>query len=102
MHTARSLTVSRSIVIVCPLGAVCAYYIKGPCLLVRHRKRLFTWLNKVTHCFSFGGSRQSLKVLEVKCIPGDPAITVLYIRLLIYAGLSLFIKVGLMYIWLYA
>ena len=31
-------------------------------------------LNKVTLCFCFGGSRQSLKVREVKCVPGDPAI----------------------------
>ena len=62
-------------VIVCPLGAVWAYYIKVPYLLVRHHKRLYTRLNKVTLCFSFGGSRQSLKVCEVKCIPGDPAIT---------------------------
>ena len=43
-------------------------------LLVRHHKRLCTWLNKVTLCFCFGGSRQSLKVREVKCIPADPAI----------------------------
>ena len=42
---------------------------------MRHRKRIYTWLNKVTLCFSFGGSRQSLKVREVKCVPGDPAIT---------------------------
>ena len=33
------------------------------------------WLNKVTLCFCFGGSCQSLKVRKVKCIPGDPAIT---------------------------
>ena len=26
-------------------------------------------------CFCFGGSRQSLKVHEVKCVPGDPTIT---------------------------
>ena len=26
-------------------------------------------------CFCFGGSHQGLKVREVKCIPGDPAIT---------------------------
>ena len=62
-------------VIVCPLGAVWAYYIQVPYLLVRHCKRLYTRLNKVTLCFSFGGSRQSLKVHEVKCIPRDPAIT---------------------------
>ena len=43
-------------------------------LLVRHRKWLCTWLNKVMLCFCFGGSHQSLKVCEVKCIPGDPAI----------------------------
>ena len=69
------LSLSLCIVIVCPLGAVWAYYIKVPYLLVRHRKRLCTRLNKVTLCFSFGGSRQSLKVREVKCVPGDPAIT---------------------------
>ena len=62
-------------VIVCPLGAVWAYYIKVPYLLVRHHKRLSTRVNKVTLCFSFGSSRQSLKVNEVKCIPGDPALT---------------------------
>ena len=44
-------------------------------LLVWHCKWLCTWLNKVTLCFCVGGSRQSLKVCEVKCIPGDPAIT---------------------------
>ena len=43
-------------------------------MLVRHRKRLCMWLNNVTLCFCFGSSRQSLKVREVKCIPGDPAI----------------------------
>ena len=26
-------------------------------------------------CFCLGGSRPSLKVREVKCVPGDPAIT---------------------------
>ena len=30
--------------------------------------------NNVTLCFCLGGSRQSLKVCEMKCIPGDPAI----------------------------
>ena len=64
-----------NIVIVCPLGAVWAYYIKVPYLLVRHRKRLYTRLNKVMLCFSFGSSRQTLKVREVKCVPRDPAIT---------------------------
>ena len=49
--------------------------LKFPYLLVRHRKRLCTCLNKVTLCFCFGGSHQSLKVCEVKCIPGDPTIT---------------------------
>ena len=44
-------------------------------MLVWHRKQLCTWLNKVMLCFCFGGSHQSLKVHEVKCIPGDPAIT---------------------------
>ena len=43
-------------------------------LLVWHRKRLYSWFNRVTPCFWFGGSRQSLKVREVKCVPGDPAI----------------------------
>ena len=62
-------------VIVCPLGAVWAYYIKVPYLLVWYHKRLCLRLNKVTLCFSFGGSRQSLKVRQVKCFPGDPAIT---------------------------
>ena len=61
-------------VIVCPLGAVWAYYIKVPYLLVRHHKWLYTLLNKVMLCFSFGSSRQSLKVHEVKCVTGDPAI----------------------------
>ena len=67
-----------SCVIVCPLGAVWAYHIKVPYLLVWHRKRLFTRLNKVTLCFSFGHSHQSLKVREVKCIPRDPAISALF------------------------
>ena len=49
--------------------------LKFPYLLVRHRKRLCTHLIKVMLCFCFGGSHQSLKVCEVKCIPGDPAIT---------------------------
>ena len=49
--------------------------LKFPYSLVRHRKRLYTHLNKVTLCFCFGSSHQSLKVREVKCIPGDPAIT---------------------------
>ena len=62
------------IVIVCLLGAVWAYYIKVLYLLVRHHKRLYMQLNKVMLCFSFGGSRQSLKVREVKCIPRDPTI----------------------------
>ena len=62
-------------VIVCPLVAVWAYYIKVPYLLVWHRKWLCMRLNKVMLCFSFGSSRQSLKVREVKYIPGDPAIT---------------------------
>ena len=44
-------------------------------LLVRHCKQLCTWLNKVMLCFCVGGSHQSLKVCEVKCIPRDPAIT---------------------------
>ena len=42
---------------------------------MRHRKRLYTRLNKVMLCFPFGGSRQSLKVCEVKCVPGGPTIT---------------------------
>ena len=49
--------------------------LKFPYLLVWHCKRLYTRLNKVTLCFCFGSSHQSLKVREVKCIPGDPAIT---------------------------
>ena len=44
-------------------------------LLVRHHKQLCTWLNKVMLYFCVGSSRQSLKVREVKCVPGDPAIT---------------------------
>ena len=35
--------------------------------LVQHR------VCKITLLFCLGGSRQSLKVREVKCIPGDPA-----------------------------
>ena len=61
-------------VIVCPSGAVWAYYIKVPYFLVRHCKWLLSRLNKITLGFSFGGSRQSLKVHKVKCIPGDPTI----------------------------
>ena len=37
--------------------------------LVRHR------VSKITLLFCLGGSRQSLKVHEVKCVPGDPATT---------------------------
>ena len=37
--------------------------------LVRHR------VSKITLLFCLGGSRQSLKVREVKCVPGDPATT---------------------------
>ena len=38
-----------------------------------------------------GGSRQSLKVREAKCVPGDPAITcpVLYKRFPLPAGIGL-------------
>ena len=64
-------------VIVCPFGAAWATIVKFLYLLVRHHKWLYTRLNKVTLCFCFGGSHQSLKVREVKCIPGDPAITCL-------------------------
>ena len=49
--------------------------VKFPYLLVWHRKLLYTRLNKVMLCFCFGSSHQSLKVCEVKCVPGDPAIT---------------------------
>ena len=62
-------------VIVCPLVRLGLTILKFSYLLVRHRKWLCTRLNKVMLCFCFGGSRQSLKVHEVKCIPGDPAIT---------------------------
>ena len=48
--------------------------LKFPYLLVWHRKRLCTRLNKVVLCFCFGSSHQSLKVREVKCVPGDPTI----------------------------
>ena len=41
----------------------CSYF------LVRHR------VSKITLLFCLGGSRQSLKVRKVKCIPGDPATT---------------------------
>ena len=68
------ITFQEQNVIVCLSGAVLAYYIKIPYFLVWHRKWLFTWLNKVTLCFCSGGSRQSLKVREVRCVPGDPAI----------------------------
>ena len=62
-------------VIVCPLVRLGLTILKFSYLLVRHRKRLCTWLNKVTLCFCFGGSCQSLKVHEVKCVPRDPTIT---------------------------
>ena len=39
----------------------CSYF------LVRHR------VCKITLLFCFGSSHQSLKVREVKCVPGDPA-----------------------------
>ena len=39
----------------------CSYF------LVQHR------VYKITLLFCVGGSRQSLKVREVKCVPGDPA-----------------------------
>ena len=48
--------------------------VKFPYLLVRHCKRLYMRLNKVTLCFCFGGSHQGLKVRKVKCIPRDPTI----------------------------
>ena len=41
----------------------CSYF------LVRH------CVSKITLLFCLGGSRQSLKVREVKCVPGDPATT---------------------------
>ena len=59
--------------------------------LVRHRVCIIMLL------FCFGGSCPSLKVREVKCVPGDPATTcpvLLSVRLLVYAGLSLFIISG--------
>ena len=43
--------------------------VKSSYFLVQHR------INIITLLFCFGGSRQSLKVREVKCIPGDPATT---------------------------
>ena len=61
-------------VIVCPLVRLGLTIFKFSYLLVRYCKWLYTRLNKVTLCFCFGGSRQSLKVREVKCIPGEPAI----------------------------
>ena len=128
-------------VIVCPLVRVGLTILKFSYLLVRHRKWLCSRFNKVTPCFWFGSSHQSLKVLEVKCVPRDPAIMcpvlfkgsrsplslallyvaycmlhpylvrrylvfcwlccvmlvgmALYIRLLVCAGLSLFIISGL-------
>ena len=39
----------------------CSYF------LVRHR------VSKITLLFCLGGSRQSLKVCKVKCVPRDPA-----------------------------
>ena len=62
-------------VIVCPLVRLGLTILKFSYSLVRHRKQLYLHLSKVTLCFSFGSSRQSLKVREVKCIPGDPAST---------------------------
>ena len=62
-------------VIVCPLVRLGLTILKFLYLLVRHHKPLCRWLNKVTLCFHFGSSRQSLKVREVKCVAGDPAIT---------------------------
>ena len=53
-----------------PLGAAWAYYSlsKSSCIpLVRHCKYN-------TLCFCLGGSRQSLKVREVKCILRDPTL----------------------------
>ena len=41
--------------------------VKCSYLLVRHR------VSKITLLFCLGGSRQSLKVREVKCVPGDLA-----------------------------
>ena len=43
--------------------------IKSSYFLVRHRKY------KITLLFCLGGSCPSLKVCEVKCVPGDPATT---------------------------
>ena len=43
--------------------------VKSSYFLMQHR------LYKITLLFCLGGSHQSLKVREVKCIPGDPATT---------------------------
>ena len=43
--------------------------VKCSYLLVRH------CVSKITLLFCLGGSHQSLKVCEVKCLPGDPATT---------------------------
>ena len=43
--------------------------------LVRHYKRQYLCLNKLTLFFYLGSSHPSLKVHEVKCVPGDPTLT---------------------------
>ena len=43
--------------------------------LVRHYIRQYSCLNKLTLFFCLGSSHPSLKVHEVKCVPGDPALT---------------------------
>ena len=45
------------------------FVVKCLYVLVRHR------VSKIMLLFCLGGSRQSSKVREVKCIPGDPATT---------------------------
>ena len=43
--------------------------VKSSYFLVRHR------IYKIMLLFCYSGSHQSLKVREVKCVPGDPATT---------------------------
>ena len=54
-----------------PLGAAWAYYIRFKAFLLL--SAAFVCINNAPLCL--GGSRQILKVREVKCVPGDPATT---------------------------
>ena len=63
------------IVIVCPSVRLGLTILKFSYWLVWHRNRPYPCLNMLMLDFCLGSSHPSLKVCEVKCVPGDPAIT---------------------------